>query len=166
MSPQFRKIHYCQLPTDFHNVSIVYGVWASGVCSSWTIHGMQWCASNQPVCSSERPGCLWCTFTHTLPIHCKVHWRVGRRLGSCRLISVEPLIGSTIREFSVGPALCLLEALCCLYWQSFCQTDHSSLWWMVVGVNRLTLYQECARQYFGPVIVIPIHFGAFFHSGK
>ena len=30
-------------------------------------------------------------------MHCKVHWRVRRRLGSCRLISVQPLIGSTIR---------------------------------------------------------------------
>ena len=30
------------------------------------------------------------------PIHCKVHWRVGRRLGSCRLSSVQPSIGSTI----------------------------------------------------------------------
>ena len=33
------------------------------------------------------------------PIDCKVHWRMGRRLGSCRLISAQPLIGSTIREF-------------------------------------------------------------------
>ena len=29
------------------------------------------------------------------PIHCRVHWRVGRRLGSCRLLSVQPLIGCT-----------------------------------------------------------------------
>ena len=41
-------------------------------------------------------------------IHCKVHWRVGRRLESCRLISVQPLIGSTIRAFSIGSALFLL----------------------------------------------------------
>ena len=32
--------------------------------------------------------------------HCKVNWRVGRRLGSCRLISVQPLIGLTIWAFS------------------------------------------------------------------
>ena len=46
MSPQFRKVHRlicCQLPTDFHNISIVYSVWAPGVCSSWTIYGTQWC---------------------------------------------------------------------------------------------------------------------------
>ena len=33
--------------------------------------------------------------------HCKVHWRVGRRLRSCRLISVQTLIGSTIRAFCI-----------------------------------------------------------------
>ena len=39
------------------------------------------------------------------PIHCKVHWRVGRRLGSCRLISVQPLIWLTIGAFFIGSAL-------------------------------------------------------------
>ena len=38
------------------------------------------------------------------PIYCKVHWRVGRKLGSCRLISMQPLIGSTIRAFSISSA--------------------------------------------------------------
>ena len=54
----------------------------------------------------------------------------------------------------------------CLYWHSFYQTDHSKLWWIVVEVNWLTLYQECRRQCFGPVIVPPVHFGAFLHFGK
>ena len=45
------------------------------------------------------------------PIQCKVHWRVDRRLGSCTLISVQPLIGSTIRAFYI--------ALLCGYWR-FC----------------------------------------------
>ena len=63
------------------------------------------------------------------PIHCKVHWRVGRRLGSCRLISVQPLIGSTISESSISYSVqsynwtisCtllyvyLFEVLCCLH---------------------------------------------------
>ena len=49
------------------------------------------------------------------PIHCKVHWRVGSRSGTCRLISVQPLIGLTIRAFSKGSALWVLEVLCCLY---------------------------------------------------
>ena len=39
----------------------------------------------------------------------------GQRLGSCRLISVQPLIGSTIRVFSINSALWALEVLCCLY---------------------------------------------------
>ena len=45
----------------------------------------------------------------------KVHWRVDRRQGSCRLMSVQPLIGLTIRAFSIGSALYVLEVLCCLY---------------------------------------------------
>ena len=49
------------------------------------------------------------------PIHCRVHWRVGRKLGSCRLISVKPLIGSTIWAFSISSALWVLEVLSCLY---------------------------------------------------
>ena len=81
-------------------------------------------------------------------IHCKVHWRVGRRLGSCRLISVQPLIGLTISAFSISFALWVLEVLCSLYWRSFYQTDHSTLWWMGVRVNWLTLCQECLRAVF------------------
>ena len=39
---------------------------------------------------------------------------------------------------------------CCDRFDSFCQIDHSTLWWMVVGVNWLMLFQEssavfCAR---------------------
>ena len=41
-------------------------------------------------------------------IHCKGHWRVGRRLGLCRLTSAQPLIGSTIRDFSISPALFII----------------------------------------------------------
>ena len=35
--------------------------------------------------------------------------------GSCRLISVQPLIGLTIRAFSIDSALWVLEVLCCPY---------------------------------------------------
>ena len=47
------------------------------------------------------------------PIHCIVHWRVGKRLGSCRLISVQPLIWSTMRTFSISicSAVWVLEVL-------------------------------------------------------
>ena len=60
---------------------------------------------------------VWVPVMHfcACPIHCKVHWRVDRRLGSCKLISVQPLIGSTIRTFSTVSAQWVLEALCCLY---------------------------------------------------
>ena len=95
-------------------------------------------------------------------IYCKVHWRVGRRLGSYRLISVQPLIGSTIREFCISSVLWVLGVLCCLYLQSFYQIDHSTLWWTVVGVNWLTSRQECSRELFWAIIVPPIHLGAFF----
>ena len=47
-------------------------------------------------------------------IHCKVHWRAGRRLGSFRLISAQPLIGSTMREFCISSVLWVLEVLCFL----------------------------------------------------
>ena len=61
----------------------------------------------------------------------------GRWLRSCRLISVQPLIGSTIRAFSICSARCVLDDLCCRYWHSFYQTNHSTLWRMVVEVNWL-----------------------------
>ena len=59
---------------------------------------------------------VWVPVIHfcACPIHCRVHWRVDRRLGSCRLISVQPLIGSTIWVFSTSSALWVLEALSCL----------------------------------------------------
>ena len=62
-------------------------------------------------------GKVWVPVMHfcACPIHCRVHWRVGRRLGSCRLISVQPLIGSTIWAFSISSALWILEVLSCLY---------------------------------------------------
>ena len=95
-------------------------------------------------------GKVWVPVMHfcACPIDCRVHWRVGRRLGSCRLISVKPLIASTICVFSISSAVWVLEVLSSLYWYSFYQTDHSPLWWMVVGVNWWTLYQECRRAVF------------------
>ena len=53
------------------------------------------------------------------PIHCKVHWKVGRWLGSYRLILELPLIGfgkkKFIRELSISSVMWLLEVLCGLY---------------------------------------------------
>ena len=39
----------------------------------------------------------------------------GRRTGLCRSTSALLLIGSTIREFSIGSALWVSKVLCCLY---------------------------------------------------
>ena len=81
---------------------VVYDLWNAVVCF-------------QP--PSKLIGKVWVPVMHfcACPIHCKVLWRVVRRLGSCKLISVQPLIGSTIRTFSTVSALWVLEALCCLY---------------------------------------------------
>ena len=49
------------------------------------------------------------------PIHCKVNWRVGRRLGSYRFISAQPLTRSPIREFCISSVLWVLEVLYWLY---------------------------------------------------
>ena len=81
-------------------------------------------------------------------LHYVSHWRVGRRLGSFRLISAQPLIGSTIREFYISSVLSVLEVQCCLYWHRFYQIDHSTLWLPVVGVNYLMSCQECHRAVF------------------
>ena len=40
--------------------------------------------------------------------------RVDRKLGECRLTSGQPMIGLTIREFSVRSVLWVLGVLCCL----------------------------------------------------
>ena len=41
------------------------------------------------------------------PIHCKVHWRISRRLGSCKLISALLSIGWTLMEFSILCSVCI-----------------------------------------------------------
>ena len=60
---------------------------------------------------------VWVPVTHfcVCPIHYKVHWRVGMSLGPCRKSLAQPLIGSTIREFTISSVLWVLEVLCCLY---------------------------------------------------
>ena len=62
-----------------------------------------------------RKGLGTCDALLACPILCRVHWRVGRRHGSCRLTSVQPLIGSTIWAFFISSALWVLEVLSCLY---------------------------------------------------
>ena len=136
------------------------------VSSSWTIYGTQLGVCFQP--SSLLIGKVYVPVMHccACPIHCRVHSRVGRRLGSCRLISEQPLIGSTIWAFYIGSALWVFEVLCYLYWPSFYQTDHSPLSWMIVGVNWLTLYQECRWAAICARYCSSCTLRTFFHSGK
>ena len=58
-------------------------------------------------------GKAWVPVIHfcACPIHFKVDWREGRRPGSCRLISAQPLIWSAIREFSISSVLWVLEVV-------------------------------------------------------
>ena len=48
----------------------------------------------------------------------------------------------------------------------FLSNDHSTLWWMVVRVNGSRCVRSAEGQCFGSVVVHPLDFGAFFHSGK
>ena len=90
----------------------------------------------------------------------------GQEARIVQIDSAQPLIWSTIRAFSISSALWALEVLCCLYWHSFCQTDNSALWWIVVGVNWLTLCQKCPREVFWAHYYCSAHFWVFFQSGK
>ena len=58
-------------------------------------------------------GKVWVPVMHlcVCPIHCRVDWRVCRRLGLCILTSVQPLIGTTIWALSISSALWVLEVL-------------------------------------------------------
>ena len=107
-----------------------------------------------------------CYSLYACPIHCKVHWRVGRRPGSCRLISAQPLIGSTIWKFSMSSLLWVLEVLCCQYWQFLSNRSQQfmvdSCWSKLVNVVS-GVSKGCV---FGNVIVLPVHLRAFFHSGE
>ena len=68
------------------------------------------------------------------------NWRVGSRLGSCKLISAQTMIGSTFREISIiiSSVLWVLVVLCCLYWHSFYQIDRNTVLITVYayGVNH------------------------------
>ena len=48
----------------------------------------------------------------------------------------------------------------------FLSTDHITLWWIVVGVNCLTLYQECHRAVFWARYCSSSTLRSFFHFGK
>ena len=90
MSPQFQKVrrppllpvtdrfpehHYCQKCLSAWCLFFLDDLWNAVVCfqPSSLLIGKVWV-----------PVMIFCACS----IHCKVHWGVGRRIGSCRLISV------------------------------------------------------------------------------
>ena len=123
MSPQFRKVYRPPL------LPVVLFCWSAScrfvLNDLWNV-----VACFQP--PSLLIGKVWVSVMSFCGryIHCKVYWRVGRRLGSCRLILVPHLIGSPIRAFSITSALWVLEVLRCPHRHSFYQTDHN---WSVVS---------------------------------
>ena len=88
------------------------------------------------------------------PIHCTMHWREGKRPGSCRLISVETLIGLTIRLTTMIQQPSGPYRLCSV-----------GIGGSVLSIQ--TQFLSITARYGGwPVIVPSVHFGACFHSGK
>ena len=87
-----------------------------------------------------------------VPMHCRVHWRAGRRPGLCRSTSALLLIGSTIREFlyrlsSVGIGGSVLSALTQFLSNrsQFVLVDgcHSKLVNVVSGVPQAVFWAHC-----------------------
>ena len=112
-------------------VNGVITVWCNGVISNvYTVQCMSavngvitvWCngviSNVYSVCQQLLVSLLYglgnCDALWACPIHYKVHWRVGRMLGSCKLISAQLLIGSTISELILSSVLWVLEVLSCI----------------------------------------------------
>ena len=91
-SERFTVLLCCQLPTDFHNISIVKGVSASGVGSSRTIYGTDCSASNHALSLSEKSGYLWCTFVSVpYTAKCIGEWAGRYNRVDCVELSVSPV---------------------------------------------------------------------------
>ena len=136
----------CQLPTDLYNTNVVYDVWACGICSSQTFVERCGLLPSTQFAYRKMSVYLWCTYVCDPCIHCKVRWRVSRSMGLCRLTSAQPLIKSTIKEFSYK--LCsvfIWGSVLPILTQLFSNRPHHV---MVDGcriVNLLTLCPEFGR---------------------
>ena len=99
-----------------------------------------WCASNHQDCLSERSGYLWCTLyvSHTL----QSALDNGQEVRIVQIDFSAAFDRVNHQGIHYSSALWVLEVMCYVYWHSFYQTDHSMLWWMVVGVNCLMLCEE------------------------
>ena len=80
------------------------------------------------------------------------------------MISVQPWTGLTISAFSIGSALCVGGSVISILTQFLSnRLQHV----MVDGCrSKLVDVVSGVRLCFGPVIVPPVHSGAFFDSGK
>ena len=121
MSPQFRKVHRpLLLPITDKFPEHQYCLRCLSVWCRFVLDDL-W---NAVVCF-QRPslliGKVWVPVMHfcSCPIHCRVHWRVGRRLRSCRLTSVQLLESAAIGEWSRVNRQGILYKLCSGYWR-FC----------------------------------------------
>ena len=111
LSEWFTVLLCCQLPTDFNNISIVSGVSASGVGSPRMIYGMQWCASNHPVCLSVKSGYQWCTCVRVAyTAKCILEWAGGQ--DRTYWFQRRLWYGQPCREFSISYVLWILVVLC------------------------------------------------------
>ena len=129
MSPQYRKVNHPPMLAITDRFSLQQ--YCLRCLSAWCLVMLD-DLRNAVVCFQPHrllSGKVWVLVMHLCasPMHCKVYWRMGRRLGSCRLISVQPVIGSIIRAFS-------MESIHCGYWR-FC----------VVYIDRVSLKPITAR---------------------
>ena len=62
MSPQLRNVTPVAGYLPIFITSELFKVFEPLRLLSWTIYGMQWCASDHPVCLSEMSGYRWCIF--------------------------------------------------------------------------------------------------------
>ena len=152
---------FYQLPTDFYNITVVEAVTASGVGSSQTIYGTQWCAFDHQVCLSSRSGYLWSTFK-CVPYTATC---IGERAEDYRIVQIDFSAafgrvnhqGILYKLCSVGIGGPLLSILT----QFLSNRSHR----VTVGGSRSTLVKRCVRsaavQCFGDVIVPPVQLGVF-----
>ena len=78
------------------------------------------------------------------PIHCKVHWRVGRRQASCRFISAQPLIVNhqlyKLCSVGIGGSVFLVYRN-----TVYIKSKTARFGGRLLGVNWSTLCKECCR---------------------
>ena len=132
MSPQFRKGPPSSSVANYRPLFIIsvfskpYGVWALGDGSSWTIYGMRWCASNHPVCLSERSGYNRTSDSPLCVSH--THQSILKSRQEAMIVQIDD--SAAFRQLfghSLWALLCGYWRFCVVYINGliFYQTDHS-----------------------------------------